>query len=209
MPRASLQCLAVMAALAVAACDNPTHASLEGTDLFGGNTLESYTAVPSSGGAAWSIASDQLTGTGPADNSLLLWNGVSFGNGFVETTSSRVDDGGLVLKFQNDSSYYFMALRDDGAPNGGGSKNLAIIRRTRSGFSELWSTDLAWPRGSAHSARFEATGDTLRAWFDNVQVGKVSEPGASSIIGALGLRHNGPNATWVSTYDQFHWKAPL
>jgi hypothetical protein len=203
MSRISVQHLLAVALLGLAACENPTHNSVQGTDRYGANTLDAYTSVRSA--SAWSIANDQLTGTGPADNALLLWNGVAFANGFIEVTTSRADDGGVVLKFQTDSSYYFMAIRDDGAPNGGGSKNLAIMRRTPTALTELWSTDLSWPRGTTHTARFEADHGTFRAYLDGAVVGQVSEPGATSIVGAFGVRHNGPNASWLSVYDELHW----
>jgi hypothetical protein len=194
--------------LALAACDTPNDPRVEATDGFGSNTLDVYHVVADAGNG-WSIANGELIGTGPATNSLLIWNGVAMINGWVEAESRRADDGGLVMKFVNDVNYYTLAFRDDGAPGTLGTQNLAIIRRSNGVYQTLWTKDVTWPRNTVHKVRFEAAGTRLIAYFDGVVQGEVNDPGTSTIAGEFGLRHNGADATWVSTFDLFRWKVPL
>jgi hypothetical protein len=204
MPGAALRRGAILALISLAACEQVNRTNVEGTDRFGENTLDVYTAVPSTN-AGWSISGGQLIGTGPATNSLLLWNGVIFGNGSVEAISARADDAGLVLKFVDDSNYFRLDFRDDGAPGGLGAKNLAIVRVSGGVPTELWSTDLTWARGAAHTVRFQSEGAVLRAYFDGVVVGEVNDASAALTPGAFGMRHNGTSSAWVSTFEEFHW----
>jgi hypothetical protein len=209
MPGASLRRGAVLALLVRAGCDRTINRlDVQGTDRFGENTLDVYTAYPQTN-HGWNITGGQLVGTGPATNSLLLWNGVAFATGGVEVITSRADDGGLVLRAVDQFNYMLLELRDDGAPAGGGAKNLAIIRVVGGARNELWSTDLTWPRGSTHTIRFEAQGAALRAFFDGVQVGEANDPSAGANGGQFGMRHNGVNSTWITAYDEFHWNVPV
>jgi hypothetical protein len=194
--------------LALAACDHPNDPRVEATDGFGSNTLDVYTVV-SSGGNGWSIANGELIGTGPATHSLLLWNGIAFDDGWVEAESRRADDGGLVLRFVDNANYYVLAFRDDGAPGALGTKNLEIMRRSGGNFQSLASADVAWPRNSLHKVRFQAAGTKLTMYFDGVAKGEVTDNATAGVPGGFGPRHNGADATWVSTFDVFRWPVPL
>jgi hypothetical protein len=196
------------ALLALAACDHPNNPRVEATDGFGSNTLDVYTVV-SSGGNGWTIENGELIGTGPASQSLLLWNGVVFDNGWVEAESRRADDGGLVLRWVDNSNYYLLAFRDDGAPSGLGTKNLEIMRRSGGTFTSLLSVDVVWPRNTIHKVRFEGSGTRMIASFDGVVKGEVTDNATAGVPGRFGLRHNGADATWVSTFDVFRWQVPL
>jgi len=207
MKRASFASAAALL-LALAACDHPNDPRVEATDGFGSNTLDVYTVV-TSGGNGWTIADGELIGTGPASQSLLLWNGISFTDGWVEAQSRRADDGGLVLRFLDNSNYYVLAFRDDGAPGALGTKNLEIMRRSGGTFTTLFTADVAWPRNTLHTVRFEAVGTRLIAYFDGTAKGEATDNATATVAGQFGLRHNGADATWISTFDLFRWHVPL
>jgi hypothetical protein len=207
MKRASIATAAALL-LALAACDHPNDPRVEATDGFGSNTLDVYT-VASSGGNGWTIENGELIGTGPASHSLLLWNGIAFSDGWVEAESRRADDGGLVVRWVDNSNYYLLAFRDDGAPGGLGTKNLEIMRRSGGTFTSLFTADVAWPRNTLHKVRFEAQGTRLIAYFDGTSKGEVTDNATAGVAGQFGLRHNGTDATWISTFDLFRWHVPL
>lgn len=207
MKRASIASAATLL-LALAACDHPNDPRIEATDGFGTNSLDVYEVV-TDGGSGWSIDNGELIGTGPATHSLLLWNGYSFVDGWVEAESRRADDAGLVLRLVDRQNYHVLVFRDDGAPGGLGTQNLAIMRRSGGTFTTLWSGDVAWPRNTVHRVRFEAAGSRLIAYFDGAAQGEVTDAATAQVGGRYGLRHNGADAAWVSTFDLFRWKVPL
>lgn len=194
--------------LALAACDSPTSSRLEGTDGFGDNTLDVYSVVADAGNG-WAIANGELTGTGPVTNSLLLWNSLEITDGWVEAESLRADDGGLVMKMIDINNYLMLAFRDDGAPGALGAQNLALIRRSGGVYSTLLTKDVAWPRGSRHTVRLETAGTKLIVYFDGASVGEVPDAATPGIAGRVGMRHNGTDATWISTFDIFRWHVPV
>lgn len=208
MKRASIASTAALLLLALAACDQPNDPRVEATDGFGSNSLDVYEAVSDSANG-WSIANGELIGTGPVKHSLLLWGGYAMINGWVEAESRRADDAGLVLRYIDQFNYTMLAFRDDGAPGTLGTQNLAIVKRSGGTFTTLWSADVVWPRNSLHRVRFETSGQRLIAYFDDVAKGEVTDAATAGIAGRYGMRHNGANATWISTFDLFRWKVPL
>jgi len=206
MKRVFAACTAAL--LALAACDHPNDPRVEATDGFGANTLDVYT-VSSDAGNGWDIVNGELVGTGPATNSNLLWNGVAFGEGFVEAESRRADDGGLILKWISDSTYYRLAIRDDSTKIGQPTQNLALVHRSFGVETTLATKDVAWPRGTLHTVRFETVGAKFIAYFDGVVQFEVTEGAGATVPGRFGLRHNGADASWVTRYDTFRWKVPL
>lgn len=48
-----------------------------------------------------------------ARQALAIRNNLSFANGWVETTTSQVADGGLILRMVGSLNYYMLAIRDD------------------------------------------------------------------------------------------------
>jgi hypothetical protein len=199
--------LASMAAplLALAACGDSVEPVTGGSDRFGLNTLSKYEIVTDQG-TGWTIANGELVGTGPATHSLLLWGGLATTDGWVEAESKRADDGGVVIKVTNGGNYYLLAFRDDGAP--GAQPNLALMRRSGGTFQTLWSGDVAWPRGTLHQVRLEAAGSHLMVSFDGALQADVTDPAAAGVPGRFGMRHNGADATWISTFDAFNWQVP-
>lgn len=207
MKRVFLSCSAALLVMA-AACDTPNDPRVEATDGFGANSLDVYGVVADSGNG-WSIANGELIGTGPAKQSLLLWNGVSIDNGWVEAESRRAEDAGLVMKWIDNNTYYVLAFRDDSTKTGLSTQNLALMRRTGGAFTTLQTKDVAWPRGTMHTVRFEATGTTFTVYFDGAVQFTVTEGASAQLPGRFGLRHNATDATWVSTFDTFRWRVPL
>ena len=203
-------------ALLAGACEsttdsNPTPPEPAVTeDSFNSNTLSSYT-VSTDGGFNWVIENGTLVGTGPAIQSVLVRNGVTMTNGWVETTTSHADDGGLVLRYQHGGDYYLLAFRDDGAPAPRGMLNLALYHRNNGDYDEFWRKDISWPRGSARTIRFQAEGSVLRVFVNGVLEGEVipapaiNDPFPYSGQGSIGVRHYGDTSTWRTVFDVFRW----
>jgi hypothetical protein len=147
---------------------------------------------------------NSLRGNGIGIQSVLIRNSVSLPNGWAETVTDSIDDGGLVLRFSDNQHYYLLALRDDGARN---TDNLEIFRRNgagQAGFVSLWRMNVTWPRGTSRRVRFEATGDSLRVFFDGQRVGAIRDA-APLAGGGIGLRHYGDSASWISRYRRLSW----
>lgn len=181
-----------------------------GEDEFDRNTLPFY-QQRSDGGSHWAILDGTLVATGPAMQSVLLRNDAAFADGWVETVSSRADDGGLVLRARENGDYYLLAFRDDGAPDPRGALNLALYHHVGPEYREMWNLDVPWLRGSRHTIRFEAVGDRLRVYWDgerraDILAGKrLNEPAPYSGPGRAGLRHYGADARWITSFDVFRW----
>jgi hypothetical protein len=181
---------------------DPRH--LTGGDGFSRNSLGSY-RQPSDGGARWTLAGGTLVGSGPAIQSVLVRKDAIFADGWVETVSSRADDGGLVLRVRDNGDYYLLAFRDDQAPEPRGTLNLAIYHHVGTAYHEMWSTGVAWPRGSRHTIRFEAVDQERRG---EVQAtARANDPAPYTGPGRVGLRHYGDDPGWVTRFDSFRWQA--
>jgi hypothetical protein len=94
-----------------------------------------------------------------------------------------------------------------------GTLNLAIYHHVGTAYHEMWSTDVAWPRGSRHTIRFEAVGDWLSVYWDHERRGEVqataraNDPAPYTGPGRAGLRHYGDDEGWVTRFDSFRWQA--
>lgn len=179
-------------------------ASAAGEDRFDANTLPEYVQHADSA-ASWTVAQGTLTASGYGIHSVLIRSGVAIRDGWVETTSDHIDDGGLVLRFQDNRNYYLLALRDDSSPSPRPNENLKLYKRVDGFFDQLWSKDLDWPRGTSRTVRFEAVGTQLNISVDGVPVASVEDPSAI-VRGGVGLRHYGDSAAWTSTYDLLRWR---
>ena len=208
MARTAARALAAL--LALASCKSSTGSSNTSGDTFAKNTLANYSSY-TDGGANWTIANGQLVGTGPANQSVLLRNGIGFTDGWVEAVSPGADDGGLVLRFQNGINYYLLAFRDDAAPDPRGTYNLALYHHIGTEYDQMWVGNVNWPRGTVHTVRFEAEGNVLRVYFDGVMQTELipapalNDPNPYLGSGGVGVRHYGATAGWVSTFDEFRW----
>lgn len=210
MTRIALIPLATL--LALGACRSSTHSSPPpySEDPFDQNTLPSYASYTDNG-ANWQIQGGALIGTGPADQSVLVRNGESMADGWVETVSSRADDGGLVLRFVNQSNYYLLAFRDDAAPPPRGSYNIALYHHVNGEYDEIARADVAWTRGTTHTIRFQAAGATFSVYFDGLLVGTVTptpqlnDPAPYTGAGGFGVRHFGADPAWITRFETFRW----
>jgi|GEM_PF-1716818 len=194
-------------ALLLAACGDggPTGPDARGgEDDFSRNTLSRYTAT-SDAGAPWRISGGMLVGNGLAIHGVLIREGAALESGWVETTTSHVDDGGLVVGYVDNDNYYLLGIRDDAAPFPRGSRNLAVYERVDGVFYERWDTDVTWPRGTARTLRFELVGgDHVRVLMDGELI--VEGPVVPNGGTGFGLRHYGDDATWESRFDGFRWE---
>ncbi len=176
-----------------------------GEDPFDTNTIDRYTQfadVP----ATWSIAQGMLTAQGAGEQSMLIRNDVLVRDGWVEAEMDRADEGGLVLRFQDQSNLYLLAIRDDGSLLG--HRNLELFRRSgRQWILLVYGRDITWPRGTARKIRFEAVGTRLRAYADGTLIVEVTD----SVIqgaGRVGMRyHDVPETpgTDMARYYTFRW----
>ncbi|HYJ81066.1 MAG TPA: hypothetical protein VEW03_15745 [Longimicrobiaceae bacterium] len=182
-----------------------------GADTFERNILGAY-AASSDDGFYWRIERGVLVGKGRAIQSVLVRGGVEMADGWVEAESSRADDGGLVLRYVHPQEYYLLAFRDDAAPAPRGALNLAVYHRTGGEYRELWQRDVAWPRGTARTVRFEAQGGVLRVYLDGEPQGEIrprpviNDPHPYLGPGRVGVRHYGADDTWRVEIDNFRWR---
>jgi hypothetical protein len=185
-------------------------ASADGEDRFDLDSRQEYAGY-SEGGANWSVDDGRLIGSGPARQSVLLRRGVRAADGWVETESSRADDGGLVLRFVDASDYYLLAFRDDQAPAPRGERNLALYHHEHGRYDEMWSRDVDWPRGTLRRIRFSADGPRLRVELDGVSLVTHkpaqgwNDASPSSAAGGMGMRHYGADAGWITHFEVFRW----
>lgn len=204
--------LALAAAAALPACSGSSTAPdpNRGSDSFSANTLPSYAAY-SDGSQNWTVTGGELVGTGPANQSVLVRPEVGFADGWVEAVSPRADDGGLVLRFASPTNYYLLAFRDDSAESPRDFDNLAVYHHSGGAYNQMWTRNVAWPRGTPHTIRFEAAGATLRVYFDGQLQGEmtpgptINDPDPYLGSGAAGVRHFGFNAGWVTRFSDFTW----
>ena len=198
-----------LALIALAGCQTLSKAPYRaGTDSFTGNGLARF-AHHSDEGDPWSTRRDTLRGDGNGIQSVLIRKDQSVFNGFVEVDASMVDDGGLVLRFLDNTHYYLLAIRDDGAPAPRNVDNLQIYRRNGTGaggFSSLFRKNVTWPRGETHRIRFSVNGSTFTVAMDGVVLGGITEPSLDSGTG-FGLRHYGRSEYWKSRYRNFRWRS--
>jgi hypothetical protein len=200
-----------VALFALSACNGSTDSDPgSGEDTFDANSLSSYSKY-SDAGYTWAVDGGSLTATGPATHAVLTRVTVETADGWVEAVSRRADDGGLVLRFKDQSHYYFLAFRDDAAPSPRPTQNLAVYHHVGLEYHQLWVKNVDWVRGTPHTIRFEAAGANLRVYFDGVQQVEltpsplINDPAPYTGSGHLGLRYFGLEASWITVFDTFRW----
>jgi hypothetical protein len=203
--------LIVLEAICIASivgCSSATDPTIHGHDSFGPNALASYDHY-SDNGNPWQVSPDTLKANGVGLQSVLIRKGDGFLDGWVEIETSRVDDGGLVLRFLDNEHYYVLAIRDDSAPVPRPQENLEIYERSgpgADGFHILWFKDIPWPRGTAHRIRFDAVADVLSVFVDDALVGSVNRT-APFVGERFGIRHYGSSADWNDRFRNFRWQS--
>lgn len=175
-----------------------------GEDRFdSSSSLAAYTAHADARGA-WEVRGGELLGDGTAIQSVLVRDGVRFADGWVETRTEAVDDGGLVLRFQDNANYYLLAIRDDASPSPRGSENVKLYKRLGGRFIEMGHADVRWPRGEVHTVRLRAAGRRLTVCLDGRLLGGVDDPDPLP-AGGMGLRHYGGDDAWQSRFHELRW----
>lgn len=204
--------LTAIAALLLAGCELLTGSDGSGRDEFDGNSLSKYSHYSESG-SGWALLGGELVGTGPAIQSVLVRNGVSMTDGWVEVESRYADDGGVVARYQSGTNYYLLAFRDDAAPSPRGFQNLALYHRVPGAYHEFWSANVTWPRGTPARIRMEMDGGQIRVIFNGEVVGivtpapQINDPAPYLGEGAIGVRHYGADPTWITRINSLRWKA--
>jgi hypothetical protein len=171
-----------------------------GTGGFASGDLANYTVYNTS--SAWSIVNGHLTANSTARQSIVLRNGVTITDGWVETETDQALDGGLVVRSQaNAGNHYLLAIRDDSRY---GHANIQIYKAVNGAYTALTSQlDLSFPRGTNKKIRFEAQGSSLKAYFDGALVAQATD--ATWTSGLLGLRANHSNSTDQTRFAVLRW----
>lgn len=173
------------------------------TEEFGAGSLSRFSSVAGMG--YWRLEAGELVGQGAAGQNTLRLSGVRVQDGWVETTTSHADDGGIVLRYQSETDHLLLAIRDDAAPFPRGDRNLLLYRRDAADFHEVAITNLVWPRGTSRTVRVRDTGTALQVYVDGVLVA-THEVGAAGFGGGIGLRHYGSDTGWTTRYQVLRWK---
>jgi hypothetical protein len=178
-----------------------------GQDSFAVNSLSSYTIYNNPG--AWSISGGYLRADSTAVQSVVIRNGISFSDGYIEAFADSVVDGGLVLRFRSTGNYYLLAIRDDSRYS---QANIEMYKAVNGAFTRLGTRqDISWTPGVTRNVRFEAEGTTLKAIVDTVVVLQVTD-NTYTAAGGVGVRHdNTHNYSGVrGRFDLIKWyNAPL
>ena len=150
----------------------------------------------------WVISASELVATS-GTNSLFIRNDQLLADGAIEADINHCQDGGLILRFVDNSNYYLLLLSDDSgaAP----SANIRIYKRVAGTFTQLGSTaDITWTRGPNKTIRFSAIGTTLKAFADGVEVISVTDS-AFAGPGGFGMRNHTNFAQ--TRFQAFRWGA--
>ena len=168
-------------------------------DLFDTDTTAKYTQVADAAGT-WAVSGGELVATG-GTQALFIRNAVSFKDGWVEADINHAYDGGLVLRFINNSNYYLAALLDDSghSPN----ENVRIYKRVGGTYTQLGgSVNITWTRGVSKTFRFQAAGTTLQVFVDGVSQLSVTDSAIAG-PGGVGMRNN--TSSMQSKYQALRW----
>ena len=168
-------------------------------DLFDTDTTAKYTQVADAAGT-WAVSGGELVATG-GTQALFIRNAVSFKDGWVEADVNTASDGGLVLRFVDNSNYYLLVLLDDSGTVP--SQNIIIFKRVGGAYTQLAQADISWARGTSKTIRFQAAGTALTAFVDGQQVASATDS-AHAGPGGVGLRNNAGGGN-VSKFQAFRW----
>lgn len=170
------------------------------TDPFNDNTLSSYTRYNPP--TAWSVSSGKMSADSTAKHSLAIRSGLTFANGWVETVTSDIPDGGLVLRMQDSANYYMLAIRDDSRYS---HSNIQIYEFNAGVETALTAQlDINWSANTSKTVRFQASGSTLSAYVDGVLAAQATDSTFTS--GGAGMRsHSASGQNLTSRFDLFRW----
>ena len=174
---------------------------LANVDDFSTNTIASYTQTQDSGSPTWTVSGGKMNTSGAfGTQAILRRNSFSQADASVEVDCSAADDGGVVLRFQDQSNFYLMALADDLSGIGSGN-NIRVFKRVGGTFTQLGSTvNVLWTRGTVKTFRFAMSGTTLTGYMDGALQFTITDSSIAA-AGAVGMRA----ADSGVAYDAFRW----
>lgn len=167
-------------------------------DTFDSDTSAQYTQFADTAGT-WAISGGQLVATGGAQ-SLFIRNGTSYTDVAIEADINHAYDGGLVLRFTNNSNYYLLVLSDDSGVSP--TQNLRLYKRVSGTFTQIGGSNITWPRGASKAVRLQASGTTISAVVDGVTAISVTDS-AHAGPGGVGMRNSGSGQQ--TKYQAFRW----
>lgn len=168
------------------------------SDLFDTDTTSLYTQYADTAGT-WAISGGELVATG-GGHTVFIRNGTSYTDVAIEADINYIYDGGLVLRFIDNSNYYLAVLGDDSgsAP----TQNVRIYKRVSGAFTQLGSSvDIVWTRGVSKTVRFQAVGTTLQVFVDGVSQLSVTDSAIAG-PGGVGMRNS---SSQQSKFQAFRW----
>jgi len=167
-------------------------------DTFNSDSTAQYTQFSDAPGT-WAIAGGELVATG-GTQSVFIRNGTSFTNVVIESDANHIHDGGLILRFIDNSNYYLLRLGDDSGPNA--AQNVTLFKRVSGTFTSMGTVNIAWARGSSKKIRLSAVGTTLAAAVDGTVLISITDSALAG-PGGVGMRNN--LAGQQSKYQAFRW----
>lgn len=175
-----------------------------GADDFNADTTANYTMTRDWGAPSAAIAGGVLTITSPAGcQASLTRNGTSILNGYVEADIDTAQDSGLLLRFQDQNNFYLLAISDDSGDSP--SDNLRLFRRVSGVFTSLGTYAAVFPRGTQKTIKLYASGSSIKAAFDGVDVISATDSSITS-AGKIGMRANGPSGgTTNNKFNALRW----
>lgn len=174
--------------------------SFPSTDFFDDDTTAQYTQYADAV-ATWAISGGELVATG-GTQSVFIRNGTSYTDTAIEIDINRAHDGGLILRFVDNSNYYLLVLSDDsgGAP----SANLRMFKRAAGTFTALHGgVNITWARGTSKTILFKAVGTTLSARVDGAEVASLVDASHAG-PGGVGMRNSGESGSQAN-FQAFRW----
>ena len=170
-----------------------------GIDPFDNDSTAQYTQSSDSA-ATWAISGGELVATG-GTQSVFIRNGTSYTDVAIEADVNHAHDGGLVLRFVDNSNYYLLALSDDSGAQP--TLNLRFFKRVAGTFTAITAgTNTTWARGTSKTVRFSIAGTTLKAFLDGVETVSATDS-AHAGPGGVGMRNN--TAAQSSKFQAFRW----
>lgn len=127
-------------------------------DFSSSGTLASYTPSADASGATWAISGGTLSASGGSTNQCaLLYSGLTFGDGYVESEMTQSDNAGIVGRFFDQANFYIFIVRD--ASSVIGPNQWDFYRRLGTTFTLINTGSLAnWTRGTSRTFRLSLAG---------------------------------------------------
>lgn len=173
-------------------------------DLFGTNTLSSYTNTSRTGGSAASVLyttpQSQLSLTGGSSGLYLSNAPTSVGDIEVACCLSQSDTGGLVWHYSNGSNYYEL-VAFDASSSGGSTNSLQLYKISSNVRTFLGTASIVFTRGTFHITKAIMKGGLIDAYWDGQCL--ISYLDTSPLASGLaGLRNSGGTSLYYQLWIQ-------